>query len=155
MLFRSGEILLTQEHREEEKEKKFKQVVDFLVTNSVDSQTGHPHTADRIKRALEEAHVNINNTLVENQITDIIAEISKIIPIKIETKKVKIIIPAMHTGKGYGILTQYKESEKWLDNGDLDVLVNVPAGLIMDFYDKLNSVTHGSAVTEEVKGGEE
>ncbi|GBE20130.1 MAG TPA: ribosome assembly factor SBDS [Candidatus Pacearchaeota archaeon] len=151
-IVKNGEILLTQEHRDEEKEKKFKQVVDFLVSNAIDPQTGNPHTSERIKRALEQAHVNIKNVPVENQITDIISEISKTIPIKVETKKVKIIVPAMHTGKVYGIINQYKESEKWLDNGDLDVIVNVPAGLIMDFYDKLNSVTHGGAVTEEVKG---
>jgi hypothetical protein len=28
--------------------------------------------------------------------------------------------------------------------------VNVPAGAIIDFYDKLNGVTHGSALTEEI-----
>ena len=36
----------------------------------------------------------------------------KIIPIKLETKKVKITVPAMHTGKVYGIISQYKENEK-------------------------------------------
>ena len=44
-----------------------------------------------------------------------------------------------------------KENEKWLDNGDLEVTVKVPAGMIMDFYDKLNSVTHGGAITEEIR----
>jgi translation elongation factor EF-4 len=29
--------------------------------------------------------------------------------------------------------------------------VSVPAGIIIDFYDKLNSATHGAAVTEEIK----
>tara|TARA_Y100000034_G_scaffold130603_1_gene189430 strand:+ start:1201 stop:1875 length:675 start_codon:yes stop_codon:yes gene_type:complete len=151
-IIKNGEVLLTQEHRDEEHEKKFKQVVDFLTNNSIDSQTGNPHTAERIKSALEQAHVNIKNTPVENQISDILLEISKIIPIKIETKKVKITIPAVHTGKVYGIINQYKEEEKWLDNGDLEVIVSVPAGIIMDFYDKLNGVTHGSAITEEIKG---
>lgn len=147
-----GEVLLTQEYRDEEKEKKFKQVIDFLVTNAIDSKTGNPHTAERIKSALEQAHVNVKNIPIENQITEIISDISKIIPIKIETKKVKIIVPAVHTGKAYGIISQYKENENWLNNGDLAVIINIPAGLIMNFYDKLNSVTHGSAVTEEIKG---
>jgi len=40
-----------------------------------------------------------------------------------------------------------------LNDGSLEMIVNVPSGLIMDFYDRLNSVTHGSAMTEEV--GEE
>jgi len=150
-IIKNGEVQLTQEHRDEKKEQKFKQVIEFLVVNAMDPQTGNPHTAERLKSALEQAHVNIKNEPVENQINDIIAEISKIIPIKIETKKVKITIPAIHTGQVYGVINQYKEEENWLDNGDLQVIVNVPSGIIIDFYDKLNSITHGSALTEEIK----
>ena len=82
---------------------------------------------------------------------EIINELRKIIPIKIETKKVKITIPAMQTGKVYGMINQYKEQEKWLDDGSLEVIVSVPAGIIIDFYEKLNSVTQGSALTEEIR----
>jgi len=150
-IVKQGEVLLTQEHRDEEKEKKFKQVIDFLSKNAVDSRTGNPHTPDRIKSALEQAHVNIKNVPIGNQINDIIQEISKIIPIKIEIKKVKITVPSMHTAKVYGIVNQYKEHERWLDDGSLEVVVNVPAGMIMNFYDKLNAITRGSALTEEVR----
>ena len=153
-IVKSGEVLVTQEHRDEEKEKKLKQVIDFLVNNSVDPQTGNPITAERIKSALEQAHVNIKNVPMENQINDIVSEISKIISIKIETKKVKVIVPAIHTGKVYGVVNQYKEKENWLDNGDLEIMLKIPSGIIIDFYDKLNSVTHGSALTEEIKGEE-
>lgn len=154
-IVKSGEILLTQEHRGEEKEKSVKQVVDFLARNAVDPQTGNPHTSERIKNALDQAQVNIKNTPVENQISEIVEKISSVLPIKLETKRVKITVPAIHTGQAYGIVNQYKEDEKWLNNGDLEVVVSVPAGLLMEFYDKLNSVTHGSAVTEEIKEKEE
>jgi len=150
-IIKTGEILLTQEHRDEEQERKFKQIVDFLTTNSIDPQTGNPHTSERIKNALEQAHINVKNVPIENQIKEIVEEVSKIIPIKIETKKVKIKIPAVHTAQAYGVINQYKEHENWLDNGDLDVIANIPAGMIMDFYDKLNAVTHGSALTEEIR----
>ena len=150
-IIKNGEILLTQEHRDEEKEKKFKQVIDFLSSNAVDPQTGNPPSIERIKNALEQSHANIKDAPIESQINDILSEVSKVIPIKLETKKVKISVPAIHTGKVYGMINQYKEDEKWLDNGSLEVVVNVPAGIIIDFYDKLNSVTHGSAVTQEIK----
>ncbi|MCK4552912.1 ribosome assembly factor SBDS [Candidatus Pacearchaeota archaeon] len=150
-IVKSGEVLVTHEQRSAEQEQKFRQVVDFLTNNSVDPQTGNPHTSERIKNALKQSHVNIKNTAIENQIKDILLEISKIIPIKLETKKVRITVPAIHTGKVYGIISQYKDQEKWLDNGSLEVVVEVPSGIIMDFYDKLNSVTHGSAITEEIK----
>ncbi len=150
-IVKNGEILLTQEHRDEKRDNKIKQVIDFLTTNSINPQTGNPHTSERIKNALAEAHVNITNMPIESQINEIVKEISKALPIKIETKKVKITIPAIYTGKMYGLINQYKETENWLSNGDLEVLINIPAGLIMDFYDKINSATQGSVLTEEIK----
>ncbi len=150
-IVKEGEVQTTQEYRSGEQEKKFNQVVDFFAKNALNPQTGNPHTPDRIKRALEEAHVNIKNTPAENQIPEILEQLSKVIPIKIEVKRVKVTIPAMHTGKAYSVISQYKESENWMNDGSLEVVVKVPAGMIMDFYDKLNGVTHGSALTQEMK----
>ena len=150
-IVKNGEVQTTQDHRDAEQEKKFKQIVDFLATNGIDPKTGNPHTAERIKNALEQSHINIKNIPVENQIKDILEKISAVIPIKLDTKKVKVTIPAIHTGKAYGVITQYKENENWLPNGDLEVIVAVPSGIVIDFYDKLNNVTHGSALTEEIK----
>ncbi len=154
-IVKEGEILLSQEHRSEEQEQKIKQVVDFLAVNAINPQTNNPHTPERIKSAMSEAHVNIKNTPVESQMNEIIEALSKVLPIKIETKKIKITIPAVHTGKAYGVVNQYKETETWLDDGNLEVIAKIPSGIIMDFYDKLNSITQGSALTEEVKEEEE
>jgi ribosome maturation protein SDO1 len=151
IIIKEGEVLTTQDYRSEEQEKKFKQVIDFLVSNSINPQTNNPHTPERIKSALEEAHVNIKNVPVESQINEIVELVSKVLPIKIETKKIKITIPAIHTGQAYGVVNQYKEEEKWKDDGSLEIIVNVPCGIVIDFYDKLNSITHGSALTEEIK----
>jgi ribosome maturation protein SDO1 len=151
IIVKQGEVLVNQEHRDEEREKKVKQVVEFLTKNAIDPKTGNPHTSERIKNALEQAHVNIKNVPIENQIQEIIEKISKEIPIKLETKRVRITIPAIQTGKVYGLVTQYREKEEWLNDGSLEVVVKIPAGLVMDFYDKLNSMTHGSAITEEIK----
>jgi len=150
-IVKNGEVLVSQEQRSEEHEKNIKQVVDFLVTNSINSQTGNPHTPERIKSAITEAHINIKNAPVENQIKEIMEQLSRVIPIRLETKKVKITIPAIYTGKAYGVINQYKEEENWLNDGSLEITAKIPSGIIMEFYDKLNSVTHGSAVTEEIK----
>ena len=150
-IVKEGEILTTQDFRDAEQEKKFKQVIDFLSKNAVDPKTGNPHTPERIKNALEQAHINIKNTSIESQINDILEKINKLIPIKLNVKKVKITIPAIHTGKAYGVITHYMESESWLNDGSLEVIVKVPAGLVIDFYEKLNGVTHGSALTEEIR----
>jgi len=151
-IVKGGEILSTQDYRDEEKEKKLKQIVDYIASNTTDPQTGNPHTAERIKSALEQAQVIIKNVSVEAQIPEIVEKINSILPIKLETKKIKIVIPAAYTGKAYGIIANFKDKENWLDNGDLEIIASVPSGdQLFSFYDKLNSVTHGSAVTEEIK----
>ena len=60
-------------------------------------------------------------------------------------------MPAQFTGKVYGFLKEYIQKEEWLSNADLSCEVNVPAGLIFEFYDKLNSLTHGNVLSEEIK----
>lgn len=149
-IIKSGEIVMPTEYLRQEQDQRYKQVVDFLVKNSVSPQ-GRPYTPDRIMTALKEAKVNVKNKPIDSQIKEIIDQLSKILPIKIEIKKIKILIPAQHTGKAYNLITDFKQQENWHSNGDLEVIVNIPSGLIMDFYDKLNSVTHGSSLTEEMK----
>ncbi len=149
-IIKSGEIELPLDYKREELDKKYKQVVDFIVKNAV-SPSGLPYTPDRIMKALHEAHVNVKNKPIDSQVEEIIDALRNILPIRIEMKRIKLHIPASHTGKAYGIVNEYKQSEEWLSNGDLSMIVSVPAGLIMDFYDKLNGVTHGSALAEELK----
>lgn len=151
LIVKQGDVQVDQDHRDEEREKKIKQVVDFLTKNAIDPQNGRPHSPDRIKNALEQARVIIKNTPIENQIPAILEQINTLLPIKVETKKIKITVPAIQTGKVYGLLAQYLEKENWLNDGSLEAFVSIPAGLIMDFYDKLNSMTHGSALTQEIK----
>jgi ribosome maturation protein SDO1 len=150
-IIKHGEIEVPAEYRDKAREDKLKQIIDFLAKNALDPGTGKPHSASRMQSAIQESGVNIDNRPVEEQISKILEKIRPIIPIKIETKKLSVKIPAVHTGKAYGLLQEYKEKEEWLNNGDLIVIINLPAGMQMAFYDKLNAVTHGSAVVEEVK----
>jgi ribosome maturation protein SDO1 len=149
-IIKNGEIVLPTEYKHEELEKKYKQIVDFLVRNAT-SPDGRPYTPDRIMTALKESNVNVKNKPIDSQINEILEQIQKILPIKIEVKKVKVTIPAAQSGKAYGVVSEYKKSEEWLANGDAIVNVEIPSGILMDFYEKLNNVTHGSALTEEMK----
>jgi len=60
-----------------------------------------------------------------------------------------ITIPAQFSGKLYPIVHVYTvQKEDWLNNGDWKVVVEVPAGLVLEFIDKLNSITHGQVLVE-------
>ena len=89
-IIRKGEIEVTQEFRDEALENRKKQVVDFLSKNSVNAQTNRSFTPDMIESALKQAGVKIENVSVDKQINKIVEGLKRIIPIKIETKKIKI-----------------------------------------------------------------
>lgn len=150
MIMKKGEVQKNQEFRDAEREKRIKQVIDLVLRNAVD-QHGRPYTEERIRKAITEVHFNFDNRPAEQQMSELITKLSTVIPIKVETKKVKLTIPARYSAQVYGMLKDYKESEEWLSNGDLQVVMNIPSGLQIDFYDKLNSVTHGAVVSQEMK----
>jgi len=148
-----GEIQLTQEYRDKEREIKLKQIITFLAKNCVDPRTNAPYTAERIASAIKQAGVKINeNQNAEEQALQIIRSLETTIPLKIDTKKIKLIVPASYTGQIYNLLKNFKkEKEEWLSDGSLSCIINLPAGMQLEFYDKLNGMTHGSAITEELK----
>ncbi|MEM4270885.1 MAG: ribosome assembly factor SBDS [Candidatus Pacearchaeota archaeon] len=150
-IVKNGEILLPIEYKKKEQENKRKQVIEFLVKNAIDPLTKRPHTPTRIEEALEKTGVNIDNRPVEEQIPRVLEELKKVLPIKIENKKLKITIPSVYTGKVYGLLQNYKEKEEWLSNGSLEVVVNLPSGMQIEFYDKINKIAHGAIQSEEIK----
>ena len=150
-IVKKGQVAVTQEFRDENLENRKKQVIDFLVRNAVDARTGRPFTPEMLENSIKEAGVRIEDKPVDKQINNILEDLKKVIPLKIETKKLKIKIPAEHTGKIYGILQEYKEKEDWQGDGSLVVILNIPVGIQSEFYDKLNNITHGTALSEEVK----
>lgn len=148
-----GELLLPQEYREKAREQKIKQVVDFLARNCIDPRTGAVYTAERIMAAMKEvgARTDENRSADDNALV-VIKDLEKVLPIKIATKRIKITIPPAYVGHVYGLLKNFtKEKEDWLNDGSLSCVINLPAGMQLEFYDKLNNATHGSAITEEIK----
>lgn len=149
-IIQRGELQRPQEFRDAERENRIKQVVALLVRNAVD-QHGRPYTEDRLRKAIQEVHYNFDARPADKQMLDVLEKIKTVIPIRIETKRIKLRIPARFSGQVYGFLKDFKESEEWLANGDLETVVAIPAGMQLEFYDKLNGVTHGAVVSEEIK----
>jgi ribosome maturation protein SDO1 len=150
-IVKKGELEVTQEFRDEALENRRKQVIDFLSKNALNAQTNRPFTPDLLESAMKQAGVKIENQPVDRQLKSIIETLKKVLPIKIETKKIKIKIPAEFTGRTYGLVQEYKEKEDWLSDGSLEVILNIPVGMQSDFYDRLNSITHGATITSEIK----
>ena len=72
---------------------------------------------------------------------------------KSENHKLKINIPAQFAPQSIGLLKKLSEieSETWQTDGSLTSVVNVTPGSKITLIDKLNSLTKGNIIAEEIE----
>ncbi len=153
-IIREGEIQLTEEYREKLREEKKKKILSIIHRNGVDPKTNLPHPVQRIENAMDEAKVKIDMfKSADDQIEGIIKKLQPVLPIRFEVKRIKLKFPPEYAGKAYSLLSGFAhpENETWNQDGSFNCEVEIPAGIEPDFYDKLNSATHGNIETEVMK----
>ncbi|MEK6860800.1 MAG: ribosome assembly factor SBDS [Nanoarchaeota archaeon] len=156
IIIKEGVVQLTREHLAKEREAKRRQIVALIHRNAIDPKTGLPHPPQRIENAMEEAKVHIDeNKRAEDQIEEILSKIKFIIPIKFEKRKVAVIIPAQYAGKCYSVLKSYNATEEWLNDGRLRGVVELPAGIVDEFFSRLNGLCHGEVESKILEGEKE
>lgn len=141
-----GEVHLTSEQRKAIAEDKMNKIVTYICRNAVDPKTGYPHPRSRIEHAIEKINFHIDVFKPsEKQIDDIVRQLRPVIPLRFETRSVAVKVPSQYTGKMYGVFSGFGKllREEWEKDGSLVALIEIPAGLQNDFYDKLNAVTKG------------
>ncbi len=149
-----GQIQLTSEYRQKIRETKRKKIVDLIVRNAMDPKTKLPHPPARIESAMEEAKVKVDEfKSAEDQLDPIVKALRTVIPISMDLKKLSIMIPAQYAGKAVGLLHQFAKpkEEKWQDDGSYMCVMELPAGLEADFYDRLNHATDGDMESHTVE----
>ena len=73
-----------------------------------------------------------------------------ILPLKFETRRIAVKIPATHAGRAIGTVKSFGgiEKEEWLKDGSWAVVVKIPAGIQPEFFEKLNDLTKGEVETK-------
>lgn len=153
-IIKQGEIQLTAEYKNKLREEKKKKIINLINRNSINPQNNLPHPHDRIERAMAEAKVSIDEFKdAEDQVNEIVKKISAILPIKIETREIEIIIPAQFAGQGYGVIKNKGKllKDDWLNDGSLSAVLEIPAGLQEELESELNRITHGDVEIRIVK----
>jgi len=148
-----GELQLTTEQRRNMLEEKRKQIIANIVRNSLNPQTKTPHPPERIKLAMEEARVKIDPFKpVDAQVQDVLKALRPVIPISFEKIKIAVKLSGEECAKVYGDIKNFGEikKEEWQKNGSWVGVVEIPAGLQNDFYDRLNDKTKGNVETKIV-----
>ena len=146
IIIQEGEIQLTSEYKKKLRDEKRKQIVNNIHRNAVDPNTGLPHPPQRIEMVLEEAKISIDEFRpVEEQLKNILPKLRVLLPLKYEIREIAIRIPGTYAGKCSSVLRQYGKllKEEWQNDGSLVAVVEIPAGLQEEFFDKLNNLAHG------------
>lgn len=146
IILKDGDVQLTAEYKNRIREEKKKAIIALISRNAVDPKSNLPHPPQRIENAMAEAKVNIEEwKSAEQQVGEIVKKINVIIPIAYEIKTLELTIPADVSGRCYPALKQYStiSNETWNNDGSLTVVVEVPAGLQNELFDKLNGIAQG------------
>jgi len=149
-----GEVQVTTEQRHQLQAAKLKQIVTTIARNAMNPQTGAPHPPARIEAAMSEAKVHVDPFRpVDVQVQEVIAKLRPLLPIRLDVVKIRVKLPAQHYPrvigdlKGMGRLTD----EQWLGDGSWSGVIEIPAGVQTELYEKLNARTKGTAETALVK----
>ncbi|MFN4133423.1 MAG: ribosome assembly factor SBDS, partial [Candidatus Hadarchaeales archaeon] len=153
-IIKRGEVQITTEQRRKMKEERLKQIVSIISRRAINPQTGLPHPPGRIEAAIAEARIPIEEfRSAEEQVPKVMKAISAIIPLKLEMMNIAVKIPVNYVGKVRPVVGKFGtvKKEEWLQDGSWAVLVEIPAGIQIEFFEKLNDLTKGEVVTKVVK----
>ncbi|MBM3229072.1 ribosome assembly factor SBDS [Candidatus Parvarchaeota archaeon] len=149
-IFERGELQLTTDQKKKMVEEKRKQVIALIAREAVDPRTHAPIPVLRIENALEQVRVNIDPFKpAQAQMKEFVDALRPVLPIKFEHVRIAVKVPPQHASRSYGTLKQYTiQKEEWTGNGSLIVIVELPAGLQGEFFDRINKITSGDVETK-------
>lgn len=149
-----GELQFTTEQRRKFMEDKRKEIADIISKRGINPQTNTPHPPQRILNAMEKAGVHVDPFIdADLQVNKIVESIKPLLPIKFQRVVIRITIPPQFSGKTYSVLkrTIGKFEERWLNDGSLQVTLDIPVGLQDDIFKKIGDVTRGNFKSEIIK----
>lgn len=144
-ILKTGDLQLTTDQRRKMVEEKRNQIIENIVRNAIDPQTGLPHPRTRIENALDQIRFVVDPFKPASEQTEpLLSKLRPILPIRFERKKMAIKIPPAHAIKSYSYVKSLGiTSEQWLNDGSLVVGIEIPGGMQTEVIDRLNSLTKG------------
>jgi len=150
-ILKDGDIHLTTEQRKKMQKVKYKQIVTYISQNSINPQTRTPHPPQRIENAMAEAKVHVDPFKpVEVQVQSIMDALTPLLPIRIEKTAIAVKLGPEDYGRTYGDLLTFGKvtKQEWQKDGSWVGVVEIPAGMQTDFFDRINAKTKGAAETK-------
>lgn len=151
-VLKHGNVPITTEQRNRMMEEKRRQIANIIARNSIDPRTNAPHPLQRVENAMDSARLQIDPFKNANEQVDaVVKKINVMLPIKFATARLEVTVTPEYANRCFGLLKQYGlKSEEWQSNGSLKAVVEFPAGLQGEFFEKLNGFTKGTALTKSL-----
>ena len=143
----NGTVQLTTNQKKKILENKKNSVITYIVENAINPKTMIPYTRQRIEIAMKESKINIDpSKSIEEIVINIMKSIQKLIPIRLEKINILCNIPSIYSSKVIGKIHPYCKviNKKWDDNGNLEMIIEIPSGMKNNFYNTINYLTNGN-----------
>ena len=150
-ILENSEIPLPTEYKRELIEEKKKQIIEYIRRIAYDSKNNMPLTYERSRELFEMVKYNVDiNKPVEKQAEEVLKEIRKKYPLKIEYRNIKLIVYP-NRFKIIGIIkNKYKIiKENWGEN--YEAILEIPIGLLSEFYSDIGKLCGDDCMVEEIK----
>ncbi|MBW3017203.1 ribosome assembly factor SBDS, partial [Candidatus Woesearchaeota archaeon] len=145
-------IQITSEIRDKERERKKQRIIGIISREAIDPKTKLPHPPERVKLAMQEAKIKIDEfKTAEQQLDHIVRQLRTVLPISFEKKQLAVRVPAQFAGKVQGIVRRLSEvtAEDWLNDGSWSAELTVSPGALEELTSELNNITKGSVDIKE------
>lgn len=152
-ILKEGDVQITTEQKRKLIAAKKLEIANIISKQGVDPKTKLPHPSLRIMNAMEEAHVRVDAFKpAKDQVEKILTAIQEIIPISVQRVAIAIKIPIQYAGKASSTIRKIVKikKEEWKSNFWF-ALVEIPAGMRSEIYEKLNDLTAGSVEVKEIE----
>lgn len=151
-IIKKGEIELTTAQKKNILEERKRQIIEYIVRNSMNPQTNAPNPPARIEAAIEQARAKIKfEKTAEQQIEGVLKKIREFVPIRFETVKIAAKIPFQYAGGVHYTLKNIKILKEEYTSDSVLIMVEVPAGIQTEVLGKLSALTKGDIETKILK----
>jgi ribosome maturation protein SDO1 len=155
IIIKKGDLPITAERRNRLIEENRKKIINIITRNCIDTRTNAPLPPSRVENILKELKVRIDPfASAEEQATEIIKEIKKVIPIKIAKAIIQIQIPVEYASKTYNQIIAKMSTvvnSNWKNDGSWEGEVEIPAGIQETFIQKINEISNRKAIIKNIK----
>ncbi len=145
-IIKRGEVQTSSRYRENQNEMLKNRILDKIASMAIDATTNLPIPRKRIELAMHDVHHNFDFNKSENeQMDEILAELKRILPIKLGSFEYAVEIPMQYADAALAYLKRMADIKTNANSGSgINVTFSVKAGNENELLSRLKSVAHGN-----------